>query len=812
MKFELSQDRETWHPAVIPGGVHESLIAAGVIEHPYFGANEESVRWVEDETWWYRTSVSTTPAAEGERVVLVLPSVDTVADVWLDGELVASSANAFVPVEVDVTDRVLDGAELLIRISPHLQGLDPVLTTNAGLSAKLTVTRRRKPTFSWGWDFGPRIPSTGLLEQPYVRRERYATAQWHVRALHVDAEKHIAFVAIDADVDAFATTADLTGRVTLTSPSAATTTAELHLPAAIGTARRGTAMVTVNDAELWWTHDLGEPALYDVQAELRDAGNVIETAAFRVGLRTLELDRSTDPEQPGRLFRIVLNGVPTFSRGSNWVPPSTLRGSVSPERVRQMIEIARRGEMTMLRIWGGGAYEQDEFYDACDELGVLVWQDFMFACLDYPSEDRDLQDEVAREADYQVRRLRNHASLALWCGNNEVHGIHRAYQGNADPGGWGWHFFHGTLPDAVSRQSPGVLYWPGSPWATEQQDINGVRDGDRHAWEVWHGIEMGAGGPTEFASKGEQVHWSRYGYDNGRFISEFGIHASPEQATLERWTPAGSLELRSPAFDGRNKDNPKDKGWAMMEFETGAPSNLTEYVDFSMACQAEGMKFAVEHYRRRQPHCNGTLVWQFNDVWPGFSWSVVDYDLVPKAGFYAMQRAFRPLLASFRVHDGRLELWLTNSGRDAGEITLLVEVQTLGGAQLQSEKVTATAPAYSSAVVWTGGVPDESDALAWVSSPDADIEPNRLFFARLKELAFDGAVDTRATNTSATTAEVELVARGFCYAARVLSPAAGVAFDANYVDLRDGERRVIRVSGLPEGFDAADLQVRTYAG
>ena len=387
------------------------------------------------------------------------------------------------------------------------------------------------------------------------------------------------------------------------------------------------------------------------------------------------------------------------------------------------------------------------------------------------------------------------------------------FAGNIEPGDWGWHFFHGTLPDAVSRLSPGAIYWPGSPWASEDpRGVNGVTDGDRHAWEVWHGVEMGAGGPTEFATKGEQVHWSRYGYDNGRFISEFGIHASPEEATLERWTPPGSLALRSSAFDGRNKDNPKDKGWAMMEFETGAPSTLTEYVDYSMACQAEGMKFAIEHYRRRQPHCNGTLVWQFNDVWPGFSWSVVDYDLVPKAGFYALQRAFRPVLASFRVHEGQLELWLTNSGRDAGELTLLVEVQTLAGAQLLTEKVTAVAPAYSSAVVWTGPVPTEQNAFAWVSSPDGAIEPNRLFFTRLKELDFDGALELRAARTSATTARVELLADGFCYAARVLSPVPGLVFDMNYVDLRDGDRRTIEVSRLPTDFDVASLRARAYAG
>lgn len=826
LTFELSSDQVTWYPAVIPGGVHESLMAADVIEHPYYADNEARVRWVEDETWWYRGRLTCPPATNGERVVLVLPSADTVVDVWLDGDHVASSANAFVPLEIDLTTRQCDGTALLIRVSPHLAGLEPAASTKhtwelfraareqqaartTGPGAHLALTRLRKPAYSWGWDFGPQVPSVGLLEQPFLRRDRRATASWHLRTLDVDVNKAVARVAVDVDVDAFGTTSDLTGHLTLTDPSGHATHVQLPLPARLGSGRRGTAVVEVRDAQLWWTHDLGTPALYDVCADLLLDGEPIDTKQFRVGLRTITLDRSVDAEQPGRLFRFLLNGVPTYSRGANWVPASTLRGSVTSDHLRRLVQTAVRGEMTMLRIWGGGAYEQDAFYDACDELGVLVWQDFMFACLDYPSEDVALQHEVAREAEHQLRRLRNRACLALWCGNNEVHGLHGAAHGSVDPGDWGWHFFHGLLPDAVSQLSPGAIYWPGSPWADEPSGINGVHDGDRHAWEVWHGVEMGAGGPTEFDSRGEQVHWQRYGYDHGRFISEFGIHASPAEATLLRWTEAGSLALRSEAFDGRNKDQPKDKGWALMEHETGAPTTLTDYVDYSMACQAEGLKFGVEHYRRRQPHTSGALVWQFNDVWPGFSWSVVDFDLVPKHGFYALQRAFRPLLASFRADGQRLELWLTNSGGDAGDVTLIVDLQTLDGAQLLSETVAARAAAYSSAVVWTGVVPDEHRAFAWVSDTEGRIEPNRLFFGALKSLDISGELEVRTTRTSQTSADIDLTAHGFCYAARVLSPIPGVTFDANYVDLRDGDRRTLRVADLPTAFDLADLEVRS---
>jgi beta-mannosidase len=829
-----------WLPAVVPGGVHESLLAAGRIEHPYFGENENTVRWVEDKTWWYRTQFPGPSKVDAhERLRLVLPSVDTVADIWLNGTLLGRHINAFRPADYDVTRLVGAANELLVQISPPLQDLTPPvgaqLTVDlmkaffasqlpAGehedaetepppgvLSANLALTRRRKPTFSWGWDFGPRVPSIGILEPAELRRDATAAVSGHhLRALHVDIERLTAQLAVDVEVDAFAANGPLSVRVTLTAPDAATT--EVSLPLPPGTSRRASAVLPLHDVQLWWTHDLGAPALYDVTISLLDSTGVeIDVVQDRIGIRTLELDRSVDDIQPGRLFRFVLNGVPTYSRGANWVPPSMLRGSVTAAAVRQLVETAQRGQMTMLRVWGGGAYEQDAFYDACDEFGLLVWQDFMFACIDYPSEEPALQDEVAREADFQVRRLRNHPSLALWCGNNEVHGIHRAVYDTVEPNDWGWHFFHGLLPDAVSRNSPGAIYWPGSPWAdSDPRGANGIHDGDRHAWEVWHGMDLGAGGPTDFASKGEAVHFHRYAHDQGRFISEFGIHASPERGTLERWNPAGSLALGSSAFDSRNKDVPKDKGNDMMSVETGLPRNLQEFINFSMACQAEGLKFGVEHYRRRQPHNSGTLVWQLNDVWPGFSWSVIDFDLVPKASFYFLQRAYRPVIASFKATPGRLELWLTNSGRETLDVDLIVEVATFSGAQVLQDKVTVSSDPASSVVVWTSETPQTTDRFGWVSSPSGILEPNRIFFGPLKELPLTGTVDVHATRLSPSTATLDLTSHGYSYFAHVPTPTPGMAFDANYLDLRDGDRRTISVTGLPEDLDLATLEVATY--
>jgi beta-mannosidase len=805
---------EDWIPAVIPGGVHESLLAAGRIEHPYFGDHEESVRWVEDRVWWYRAQFAG-DAAPGERVVLVLDGLDTVAEVHLNGELIGTHANQHRPFKSDVTDRLQPANELLLKVSPPLDGLMTEDEKEAAAARSIAATekvrpgieplpldqlilsaqrgRLRKASLSWGWDFAPRVASVGLTGGASLRRTRVAEVV-AVGFTTVSLEGGSATVSVRVESDCFAGVPDQV-RIRLTAPDGSVTEA-LADGAAVVEQR-----LVVPDAQLWWTHDLGEQPLYDVTVELLHDGDVIDQQSRRVGIRTIELDRSADVEEGGHLFRFVLNGVPLFARGANWVPASMMVGSIPAQTYRSLVQLARDGEMNMIRMWGGGTYEPSAWFDACDELGVLVWQDFMFAGAEYVTTP-SLVAEVELEAAHQVRRLGHHASLALWCGENEVAAIRQLGGLSIEPGEWGWRVFNELLPAAVREHAPGAHYWPGSPWGeTPGEIINGVSDGDRHAWEVWHGLDIGAGGPTEFATRGEAVHFHRYGNDLGKFISEFGIHASPEVGTLERWTPAGSLALRSPAFDQRNKDTPKDKGWALMEHETGIPGDLQEYVDFSMACQAEGLKFGIEHYRRRQPHCSGTLVWQLNDAWPGFSWSVIDYDLVPKAAYWFLQRVYRPVLASFRLAGPDLELWVTNSSTTDRELDLQVQL----GFDGVLEDLVVKSPALSSAPVWTGTSPSD---IARVLSPSGAVETNRAFCQPLKELPISSApVTAEVVRSDGSSCDVVLRASAYSYLARLQSTDPQTRYDGNYVDLAAGEERVIRVTGLsPE----ASLSVASY--
>ncbi|GAA0926966.1 glycoside hydrolase family 2 protein [Virgisporangium aurantiacum] len=816
-----------WIPAVVPGGVHESLLAAGRIEHPYHDRNEESIRWIEERDWWYRAQFES--GTGDERTRLVFHGLDTVADVWLNGRHLGHHENMFRPAEFDVTHALTGHNDILVRFRPPLAGLTPPAAavtmaeriatafststedSEVGLPEALPLaTLRRKATFSWGWDFGPRVPSIGIWRPvELVRGNQAAITGHHLRTDAITATT--ADLTVTVEVDAFAgNPTGLSARVTLVAPAGGAHSVTLKIE---GT--ESSAPIHIDNAELWWTHDLGTPALYDVHIELlADDGRTLDRRTDRVGLRTIELDRSPDPEG-GRQFRFRLNGVPLFARGANWIPADMLVGSVDEARYRALIGLARDADMTMLRIWGGGVYEHDAFYAVTDELGILVWHDFMFACIDYPSADPVLQREVTLEAEYQVRRLRNRASMALWCGNNEVQLVHGfAYQ-NYEPGDWGWDFFHRILPAAVARHDGSVPYWPGSPWGEDPEEgwmaCNGVRDGDRHAWEVWHGFDFGAGGGP-YDDPGQARHHRRYANDRGRFISEFGIHASPELSTLERWIPASSLTIHSESFDAHNKDNPKNKGDAVLAIVTGLPTTMEQYVDFTMAAQAEGLKFGVEHYRRRQPHCGGTLVWQFNDVWPGFSWSVVDHDAVPKAGYYALRRAFAPVLASFAETAGGFELWVSNSTPRPVTTAATVTLTDVHGVPGSTFEVAVSLAADESRCVWARSERPRTGEWAWVHSADGAFPINRFFAGEVRDLSLGAeAPQWTVERTGPATATVTIRATALTYQARVTTGVPGVRYSDNYVDLRPGDRATIVLANLPTDFDPATVTVRGYA-
>ncbi len=610
-------DDSSWLEVDVPGDLHRTLQAAGrlpVLDH---GRNTEHAAWVEEREWWYRFAL---PEAAGPRR-LVCEGLDTFATLFLDGTVVARSSNMFLPVEVEVPSGARVLAICFHRPQDHADG----------------VGRMRKAQYGYGWDFAPRRPTLGPW-QP-------------VRLDEGDGPSSVRVVTRSLD--------PLRVEVTLVGPAGV---ADLRLGQAAARVAVGEPVLLEPGPLALWSPET--PVLHDLTVTSAE-----DEVTYRIGARTIDLVRDDTT------FRFVLNGDDYPVRGANWVPADTALGAVDRARVTSLLEAAKDAHMTMIRVWGGGVYESDHFYDECDRLGLLVWQDFMFACADYDDSDPGYVALVRAEARHHVRRLRHHASLALWCGNNEVEMLASVLDwSSASPA---HELFHTVLAEVVADEDGATPYIPTSPTG-----------GDRHYWQVWHGlpdapadnaawaldgryVEPGSPAAQEFAAVASP---DRYAEDLSGFTSEYGLCGALSWHTLVHWTDPADLVLGHPAVTHRGRPGrlgPVNKHDLLLASTVGMPTDLRDWVELSQLMQAEGDKAGAEHYRRRWPECGGSLVWQLNDCWPATSWALIDVDGRRKAAYHAVRRAFAPTLASFARSADGWELWLSTDVAWAGDLTVV---------------------------------------------------------------------------------------------------------------------------------------------
>jgi beta-mannosidase len=814
-----------WIDVAVPGDVHQALIAAGRIADPFYDRNELDCAWVEEREWWYRGQFTAqAPLQPDERLLLVFHGLDTFVTIWLNGEKLGRHIAMFRPAVFDVSRRVRTDRPntLALCFDPPLNQVDSAKSPQLGpfplpegmpkreRPAPEVMVRNlmRKAQFGYGWDWGPRLPTVGIWRPVELRRQRQAAIQGvHFATLKIGRRQGRALVSVRVEVERFAGNRPLKVVVALIPPGKTRAIARQTLALTENGDRLvAETSISVEQPSLWWTHDLGEPSLYTLQVVLRQGSKELERMQQQVGIRTLELDQSPDPDEPGtRFFRFVLNGVPIFARGANWIPASSFVGALTAKHYERLLVAARGANMNMLRIWGGGIYEHDSFYELCDRLGLLIWQDFMFACALYPEDDPVFVEEVRAEVRYQVERLRNHPCLALWCGNNEnqmmYEGFRRFTKSSAPlPGAL---YYDKIIPEAVQELDGRTPYWPGSPYGGESP--NSMAEGDVHDWHVWHGFPAKPRSDAEMAElfmRGpgpEDVSFVHYAEDTGRFISEFGMHASPVYETLRRCVPADQLYHHSPSMDHHNKDNPKNKGDNLMLTVTGLPKDLQEYIDFSMIAQAEGLKFGIEHFRRRKPHCSGTLIWQLNDCWPVLSWSILDYYGFGKAGYFYTRRVYAPVLASFKaLDDGAIELWVTNDTLAEVKDTIVVQLGTFADGAIWEEQQPIRVPANSSQVVWQGDaqrIAAAPDRYLAVRSQGQRFPANRHFFAAIKDLQRPVvAPEIEMTANGEHEVLVNVRAPAYLYYVHLVVPDEHTRFSDNYFDLAAGECATITVT------------------
>jgi beta-mannosidase len=647
----------SWLPASVPGGVHLDLMNAGRIPDPFMGDEELRVQWVAERDWEYmRRFAVDVSVASAEHVELVFEGLDTLADVRLNGELLGSADNMFRTWRWEVTDRIHRGEnelEVLFRSAvveaAALDAARHLISANDQLPGAPYL---RKAPYHFGWDWGTKLPNIGFWQG--VKLEGWSGARLADVRLgqSIDGDRG----RIEAEIVVERTRTD--GAAGPGTDSAAPLEAVLrvrHPGGGVDTAscavKGETSRVTVEiaDLQLWWPNGLGGQPLYELEIELVEGARQLDTRSMQIGFRTVELHR--EPDEWGESFRFVVNGVPIFARGSNWIPADSFPGRIDAVRLESLLGAAAAANHNMVRVWGGGYYEVEAFYDACDRLGLLVWQDFMFACSVYPMTDEAFIDGVRAEVREQVRRLRHRACLALWCGNNEME------RGWAD---WGWdrpdthdlksayvRFFGETLPAWVAADDSATPYWPSSPSSGRPLvEAIGPAAGDEHEWRVWHGLEP----------------FAAYARKSYRFVSEFGFESLPAEATIAAFaSDPADWNLGSPLLDHHQRckaGNARILFYLAEQFRL--PSDFGGLVYLSQVLQADAMRVGVEHWRRDRDRCGGALYWQLNDSWPVSSWSSIDYYGRWKALHYATRRFFEPLLLSCAIDGDDAGIYVTS--------------------------------------------------------------------------------------------------------------------------------------------------------
>lgn len=628
-------------PATVPGSVHTDLLAAGLIPDPYLDSNEGLLAWIGACDWEYRTTF-TWSAGGHDRHDLVLDGVDTVATVTVNGAEVGRTANMHRSYRFDVASALREGDnELVVSFTSPVtyanqQAIDLGIRPQSGNAHPFYAMR--KMACSFGWDWGIATATSGLWKP--ARLESWSTARLaavRTEALLPDGATEGArgLVRVTVEVERVS---DEPLALTVTADDADVT---VEIPAG---ATSATADVELASVELWWPRTHGAQPLYDVTVLLARAGAddvpaaACDVATRRVGFRTIRL--AMDPDEHGTSFTFVVNGEPVWIRGANWIPDDAFPHRVTRERYAARIDQAVGMNMNLLRIWGGGIYEAEDFYDACDAQGLLVWQDFPFACAAYPEEE-PLRSEVEAEARENVARLAHRASLALWNGSNEnIWGFHDwAWQPRLAGASWGLGYYTELLPAIVAELSPGTDYTPSSPWSgTLDLHPNDVSHGSMHSWEAWNRQPMSA-----------------YLADVPRFMAEYGWQAPPTWATLTRSIHDEPMTPESPgmvthqkAADGNNKL------WYGLLPHFELPDDMDAWHWAMQLNQARALRTGIGHLRSHAPVCMGSVVWQINDCWPVTSWAAIDGDGRPKPLAYELAHQHADRLVTIQPREGGL--------------------------------------------------------------------------------------------------------------------------------------------------------------
>jgi len=806
-----AQDAESgWLPATVPGDVHLDLLANKKIPDPFFRDNEAKLQWIENESWEYRVNFDATPALLARsNVDLVFDGLDAAAQVYVNGAQVLAANNMFRVWRVPVKGHLKAGKNLLRVVFPS--PIKAAAEAAAGDAFRLRSktedkTYIRKAAYEYGWDWGPRFVTSGIWRPVRLEAwDRVRIADFAIRQR--DVSKDVAHA--DAQVEVVAASAgpakmsvqytDDGKPVTLTSK------VNLHAGSNVID-----IPVEIRQPKLWYPAGYGEQPMYDFTAQVGKGGQAADERKVKVGLRSVVLHRELD--KWGRSFELVVNGIPVFAKGADVIPFDSFANRVTAADYRRILESARDANMNIIRHWGGGYYESDEFYSICDELGIMIWQDFQFGN-DWQPGTYAFKLNIEAEAEDQVRRLRNHPSIVVWCGNNETEAAFNWGPRPTLPADvrlliWQDYLteFSGILPRTVARLDAETPYWPSSPSADYEPLTDNYQSGDAHIWDVWHG----------------RVPFATYETHHARFVTEYGFQSFPEMKTVEAFTQAedrtGIFTPVMLAHQKNNEGNAIIHDYLLRDYSE--PKDFASFLYVSQVLQAEGIKIGAEHFRRSRPETMGSIFWQLNDCWPVASWSSIDYYGRWKALQYYARRFYAPILVSPHVEDGSLKVYIVSDKTATAAAALRVRLMDFDGKVLleDSHAVDVTPLASKVYLDWPlkkltdAGAADTSRVfvVADLTAGGAEVSRNLVYLAPVKQVQLKPAalkVETTGANGS--------------YKVRVTSPVLArsvylsfgdldVKVSDNYFDLLPGETAEITATSAAS-LDALKAQLKVVS-
>lgn len=798
-----------WHAAQVPGVVQTDLLAARLIPDPFYGDNESRLQWIGLADWEYQTTFQIDAATlQHEHLDLVFDGLDTFADVFLNDQRLLTADNMFRRWRVSVRE-VLKPGENTLRIAfhspvtsmiPKVKTLPYILpsvsTVNEGNEENVaTAPYTRKAAYQYGWDWGPRFITIGIWKPVWLEIwDGLRIENFHIQQAKITAS--VAELSADLEIESSrATTATITigvdGATGARPKAAATQMVDLDA----GT-NRISIPFRITAPKLWYPAGYGAQDRYTFAATVKVNKSAVAEAAIKTGLRSVELRRANDPW--GKSFTFVVNGAPVFAKGANMIPFDSFPSSVTRDRYREVLQAARAANMNMVREWGGGIYESDDFYDICDELGLMVWQEFMFGGDMVPG-GLAFQENVRQEATQQVKRLRDHPSIVLWCGNNEIEAGWQvwadrlAFKESIMPPArervWQDYvvLFHDLIKSVAEQYSSPTPYWPSSPSADFEAPPNSQDNGDMHYWGVWHALE-----PID-----------NYNLQDPRFMSEFGFQSFPEMRTIQSFAAPDQLAIDSTVMMSHQKNhggNERILTYILREYPE--PKDFASFVYASQVQQAEAIKVGAEHLRRNRPRTMGALFWQLNDCWPVASWSSIDYFGRWKALQYYARRFYSDLLVSPYAHDGIVDVYIVSDKMQPVNAQLRTRLLTFDGKMLldKTREVEISGQSSSSYLSLStkelpGSPNPESAFLVFdLLVGGRAVSRNEVFFDRMRNLQLP--LKPAIQSTISGTAPNYIITLRSPVLARDVSVSFGdldAQFSDNYFDLIPGEETVIQI-------------------